>query len=95
MVFVNISGDAPTFEEHIAPLVERWKPFLGENGLELIRSSKVGSTFELPVKSNWKLTVENYCEAYHLPWVHPADSGTSVCSPQVIGEAGGRSQYQS
>ncbi len=72
MVFVNISGDAPTFEEHIAPLVERWKPFLGENGLELIRSSKVGSTFELPVKSNWKLTVENYCEAYHLPWVHPA-----------------------
>lgn len=72
MIFVNISGDAATFEDHIAPLVERWKPFLGENGLELIRSSKVGSTFELPVKSNWKLTVENYCEAYHLPWVHPA-----------------------
>jgi hypothetical protein len=24
-----------------------------------------------------------------------ADSGTSVCSPQVCGEAGGRSQYQS
>ncbi len=24
-----------------------------------------------------------------------ADSGTSVCSPQVMGEAGGRSQYQS
>lgn len=24
-----------------------------------------------------------------------ADSGTSVCSPQVCGDAGGRSQYQS
>ncbi|KAG1606518.1 hypothetical protein G6F45_013964 [Rhizopus arrhizus] len=24
-----------------------------------------------------------------------ADSGTSVCSPQICGEAGGRSQYQS
>jgi hypothetical protein len=24
-----------------------------------------------------------------------ADSGTSVCSPQVCGELGGRSQYQS
>ena len=24
-----------------------------------------------------------------------ADSGTSVCSPQIIGVAGGRSQYQS
>jgi len=20
---------------------------------------------------NWKLAVENYCEAYHLPWIHP------------------------
>ena len=20
---------------------------------------------------NWKLAVENYCESYHLPWVHP------------------------
>ena len=23
------------------------------------------------VASNWKLAVENYCESYHLPWVHP------------------------
>lgn len=22
--------------------------------------------------ANWKLAVENYCESYHLPWVHPA-----------------------
>jgi choline monooxygenase len=21
--------------------------------------------------ANWKLLVENYCESYHLPWVHP------------------------
>ena len=21
--------------------------------------------------TNWKLAVENYCESYHLPWVHP------------------------
>lgn len=20
---------------------------------------------------NWKLAIENYCESYHLPWVHP------------------------
>ena len=26
---------------------------------------------ELTVESNWKLPVENYCESYHLPWVHP------------------------
>jgi len=29
------------------------------------------SKFTLRVKSNWKLAVENYCESYHLPWVHP------------------------
>lgn len=72
MVFINISGDAPAFEDHIAPVTERWKEFLGQNDLDLIRTSKIGSTFQLPVESNWKLAVENYCEAYHLPWVHPA-----------------------
>ena len=29
------------------------------------------SYFELDVACNWKLAVENYCEAYHLPFVHP------------------------
>ena len=23
------------------------------------------------MNTNWKLAVENYCESYHLPWVHP------------------------
>jgi phenylpropionate dioxygenase-like ring-hydroxylating dioxygenase large terminal subunit len=29
------------------------------------------SHFDLSVETNWKLAVENYCESYHLPWVHP------------------------
>ncbi len=29
------------------------------------------SSFMLEVETNWKLAVENYCESYHLPWVHP------------------------
>jgi phenylpropionate dioxygenase-like ring-hydroxylating dioxygenase large terminal subunit len=29
------------------------------------------SRFQLEVNCNWKLAVENYCESYHLPWVHP------------------------
>lgn len=72
MIFINISGDAPSFEEHIAPLEARWEEFVGKNDLDLIRTSKIGSHLEIEVKSNWKLTIENYCEAYHLPWVHPA-----------------------
>jgi len=26
---------------------------------------------DLTVEANWKFAIENYCEAYHLPWVHP------------------------
>jgi len=27
--------------------------------------------FKLKAKCNWKFAIENYCESYHLPWVHP------------------------
>ena len=30
------------------------------------------SYFELDVACNWKLAFKNYCEAYHLPFVHPS-----------------------
>ena len=66
VVFVNISGDAPEFEEVNADLMNRWAEFDQPHyhgGKE--------SRFVLEVKTNWKLAVENYCESYHLPWVHP------------------------
>jgi phenylpropionate dioxygenase-like ring-hydroxylating dioxygenase large terminal subunit len=66
VVFINISGDAAPFEEVHADLLKRWaevdKP-LYHGGPE--------SRFTLEVATNWKLAVENYCESYHLPWVHP------------------------
>ncbi|NQY86891.1 MAG: aromatic ring-hydroxylating dioxygenase subunit alpha [Colwellia sp.] len=72
MIFINLSGDAADFDQHIAPLTERWQPFLGDDGYNLMRSALTSSNLEITVKSNWKLPVENYCEAYHLPWVHPS-----------------------
>ena len=30
-----------------------------------------GGGLEIELAANWKLAVENYCESYHLPWVHP------------------------
>ena len=65
-VFINIDGKAPPFEEVHADLLSRWSEFdqpMFHGGAD--------STFELPVETNWKLAVENYCESYHLPWVHP------------------------
>jgi choline monooxygenase len=72
MVFVNLSGTAPGFEEVLRPLTERWSQFLGEDGNALMHVPREGGAWSVEVKCNWKLAVENYCEAYHLPWVHPS-----------------------
>lgn len=66
VVFVNISGDAPEFEDDKADLMRRWAEFE-----QPLFHGGDGSSFKLAVKSNWKLAVENYCESYHLPWIHP------------------------
>ncbi len=66
IIFVNISGDAPAFEEYAGDLLQRWHEFeqpIFHGGPE--------SSFQLEVRCNWKLAVENYCESYHLPWIHP------------------------
>ncbi|MEL6582922.1 MAG: aromatic ring-hydroxylating dioxygenase subunit alpha [Pseudomonadota bacterium] len=66
-VFVDVSGTAPPFEEWIAPLARRWADFADRP----VFHGGPGSSFTLDVNCNWKLAVENYCESYHLPWVHP------------------------
>lgn len=66
VIFVNLSGEAPEFEIYAADLIERWSDFD-----QPIVSGGAESSFTLDVKTNWKLAVENYCESYHLPWVHP------------------------
>lgn len=47
-------------------MLERWKEYN-----KPIYAGGEDSYFELNVKTNWKLAVENYCESYHLPFVHP------------------------
>ena len=65
-VFINIDGNAAPFEEVHADLIARWAAFD-----QPMYHGGADSTFVLPVDTNWKLAVENYCESYHLPWVHP------------------------
>ncbi|SFM41974.1 aromatic ring-hydroxylating oxygenase subunit alpha [Shimia aestuarii] len=66
VVFVNISGEAPAFEDMHAQLLERWSEFSGP-----VYHGGKDSIIRFDLKTNWKLVVENYCESYHLPWVHP------------------------
>ncbi|MDA7424185.1 aromatic ring-hydroxylating oxygenase subunit alpha [Thalassococcus lentus] len=66
VVWINVSGDALPFEEAMADLIQRWAEFD-----QPVYHGGENSRFVLDVKTNWKLAVENYCESYHLPWVHP------------------------
>ena len=66
VIWINVDGCAKPFEEVMANTIERWKE-LDQN---LYHGGDDGK-FSLKVQSNWKLAVENYCESYHLPWVHP------------------------
>ena len=66
VIWINLSGNAPKFEDSMKELIDRWADFdrpLFHGGKE--------SSFTIEIAANWKLAVENYCESYHLPWVHP------------------------
>jgi choline monooxygenase len=67
LVFINLSGDAIAFDEFNSKLRARW----GDYDMSLIRHCGADSSLQLTVNCNWKLAVENYCEAYHLPVIHP------------------------
>lgn len=70
MIFVNLSGDAPAFAEHVRPLETRWAHYYGKHVLDWICPGGMEGSVDMEVGCNWKLAVENYCEAYHLPRIH-------------------------
>ncbi|MEO0379397.1 MAG: aromatic ring-hydroxylating dioxygenase subunit alpha [Pseudomonadota bacterium] len=85
VVWINLSGQAPAFEDANADLLARWAEFdkpLYHGGSD--------SAFQLTVNCNWKLAVENYCESYHLPWVHPGLNSYSRLEDHYHIEASGR-----
>ena len=67
VIFVDFSGTAPAFEEANGALLQRWAEFADRP----LYSGGRSASFSLDLAANWKLAVENYCESYHLPFVHP------------------------
>jgi phenylpropionate dioxygenase-like ring-hydroxylating dioxygenase large terminal subunit len=65
VVFVNLSGDAPLRRD----ARRSHRPLGGVRPTDAPWRGR--QPFTLEVRTNWKLAVENYCESYHLPWVHP------------------------
>lgn len=66
VIFVNVSGTAPAFADYAAKLLARW-----DEQDQPLYPGPGASFFTLEVATNWKLAVENFCESYHLPWIHP------------------------
>ena len=65
VVFVNLDGAAPEFEEVVSPLTRRWAHY---DFSRLVH----GASLSFDVAANWKLAVENFIDIYHVPYVHPA-----------------------
>ena len=71
LIMININQNEMSFEDYIKPLSDRWEKFWPIKDRELIHHSNDFGYFKLNAKCNWKFAIENYCESYHLPWVHP------------------------
>jgi Rieske 2Fe-2S family protein len=63
-LFVNGSGDAPPFAEHVGALDDLVAPYRPERLVPL-----VSHAYDLDC--NWKVVLENYHECYHCPLIHP------------------------
>lgn len=85
VVFVNIDGRAAPFAKVHGDLLARWAEF----DRPLYHDAQ-DCAFALDVRCNWKLAVENYCESYHLPWVHPGLNSYSRLEDHYNIEAPGR-----
>jgi len=63
-IFVNLSGDAPAFEDYAAPLIRRLE------GIDFDTVQPIGTLDFGTVDTNWKLIMENFIEPYHVQFVH-------------------------
>ncbi|MEM7547412.1 MAG: aromatic ring-hydroxylating dioxygenase subunit alpha [Pseudomonadota bacterium] len=73
VVFVNLDGKAPPFDDWSAGLRTQLADYIGKP----IFYGGPESTFAFDLNTNWKLIVDNNAESYHLPWVHPGLSSYS------------------
>ncbi len=71
LIMINITNNEIPFEKYIKPLSDRWSKFWHQKDRKLISHSNDYGYFQLKANCNWKFAIENYCESYHLPWVHP------------------------
>ncbi len=81
-VFVNLSGDAPEFEDFVAPL-DKWMADIEFSTLTHLTTIELGE-----VKTNWKLLMENFIEPYHVQFVHVSTTQQPLTDHYTVNDAG-------
>ncbi len=63
-VFVNLSGEAGDFSQHLKPITDRLSDYE-------FSSLGFAQSLEFDIRANWKLAIENFIEPYHVFSCHP------------------------
>lgn len=79
-VFVNLDPEAGSLRDYLAGVPQHLEQYSGS--WEAMRVAH-RATFE--VRFNWKILLENYIDAYHLPMVHGKTVGDRFEMPGFIG----------
>lgn len=64
MIFINFDPNPASFEAFVKDMTAPLAPYQLQN-------AKIAFKRNYPIRSNWKLAVENYCECYHCLPAHP------------------------
>ena len=87
MVWVNVSLDAPAFDDH----ADGMKALLHSRGCR-VEEHELAFDHEWTLDCNWKVLLDNTIECYHCPTTHPELSRALVMDPdQQVLEIGGPS----
>lgn len=77
LIFVNFADQPASFDPVREGLADVLAPYQ-------LGSAKVAHRQSYPIRANWKLAVENYCECYHCAPSHPEYSkGHSLAKPDA------------
>lgn len=63
-IFINLSDKPANFNEIFNPLLNKFSQWS-------LPELNIYKTIKYKVNGNWKLIVQNYCECYHCPILHP------------------------
>ncbi len=77
-IFVNLSGDAPEFDDYAAPLIARLA------GVDLAKAEPVAVLDFGEIAANWKLIMENFIEPYHVQFVHASTTSQPLSDHYTI-----------